>query len=128
MGIIIWLVVGGICGWLASLVMRTDAQQGVILNIVVGILELYAIPASMFDAVVKYPHAFNGSRPGNWATPSLRCGAESIIAIAFADVNSFGRRIVDIVIVNGNIPDNFPAWTITVGNGIFITSRFVYYF
>ena len=38
MGIIIWLVVGGICGWLASLVMRTDAQQGVLLNIVVGII------------------------------------------------------------------------------------------
>ena len=28
MGIIIWLIVGGICGWLASLIMRTDAQQG----------------------------------------------------------------------------------------------------
>lgn len=26
MGIIVWLVVGGICGWLASLLMRTDAQ------------------------------------------------------------------------------------------------------
>ena len=37
-GIIIWLVVGGICGWLASLIMRTDAQQGVLLNIVVGIV------------------------------------------------------------------------------------------
>jgi uncharacterized membrane protein YeaQ/YmgE (transglycosylase-associated protein family) len=36
--IIIWLVVGGICGWLASLIMRTDAQQGIILNIVVGIV------------------------------------------------------------------------------------------
>ena len=38
MGIIIWLVVGGICGWLASLIMRTDAQQGIILNIIVGIV------------------------------------------------------------------------------------------
>ena len=38
MGIIIWLIVGGIVGWLASLVMRTDAQQGIILNIVVGIV------------------------------------------------------------------------------------------
>ena len=37
MGIIIWLVVGGIIGWLASLIMRTDGQQGIILNIVVGI-------------------------------------------------------------------------------------------
>lgn len=38
MGIIIWLVVGGVVGWLASMVMRTDAQQGILLNIVVGIV------------------------------------------------------------------------------------------
>ena len=38
MGIIIWLIVGGIVGWLASLIMRTDAQQGILLNIVVGIV------------------------------------------------------------------------------------------
>jgi uncharacterized membrane protein YeaQ/YmgE (transglycosylase-associated protein family) len=38
MAIIIWLIVGGVCGWLASMIMRTDAQQGVILNIVVGIV------------------------------------------------------------------------------------------
>ncbi|MES2044544.1 MAG: GlsB/YeaQ/YmgE family stress response membrane protein [Pseudomonadota bacterium] len=37
-GLIVWLVVGGVCGWLASMVMRTDGQQGVILNIVVGII------------------------------------------------------------------------------------------
>ena len=37
-GLLIWLVIGGIVGWLASLVMRTDAQQGVLLNIVVGIV------------------------------------------------------------------------------------------
>jgi len=35
---IIWIVVGGIIGWLASIVMRTDAQQGMLLNIVVGIV------------------------------------------------------------------------------------------
>lgn len=35
---ILWLVVGGVVGWLASLIMRTDAQQGLVLNIVVGIV------------------------------------------------------------------------------------------
>lgn len=35
---LIWIVVGGIIGWLASLIMRTDAQQGLLLNIVVGIV------------------------------------------------------------------------------------------
>jgi len=29
---------GGICGWLASPIMRTDAQQRIVLNIVVGIV------------------------------------------------------------------------------------------
>ena len=38
MGIIILLIVGGVCGWLASLIMRTDGQQGIILNVVVGII------------------------------------------------------------------------------------------
>lgn len=38
MGIILWLIVGGIIGWLASIVMRTDAQQGILLNIIVGIV------------------------------------------------------------------------------------------
>ena len=35
---IIIIIVGGILGWLASIVMRTDAQQGILLNIVVGIV------------------------------------------------------------------------------------------
>lgn len=38
LGLIITLIVGGIIGWLASIVMRTDAQQGIILNVVVGIV------------------------------------------------------------------------------------------
>ena len=38
MGFIIWIVVGGVCGWLASIIMRTDAQQGIFLNIIVGIV------------------------------------------------------------------------------------------
>jgi uncharacterized membrane protein YeaQ/YmgE (transglycosylase-associated protein family) len=38
MNLIIWLVVGGLIGWVASLIMKTDAQQGVVLNVVVGIV------------------------------------------------------------------------------------------
>ena len=38
MNLIIWLLVGALVGWLASMVMRTDAQQGAILNIVVGVV------------------------------------------------------------------------------------------
>ncbi|WP_395404792.1 GlsB/YeaQ/YmgE family stress response membrane protein [Pseudoduganella sp. UC29_106] len=38
MNFIIWIVIGGIIGWLASLVMKTDAQQGLFMNVVVGII------------------------------------------------------------------------------------------
>lgn len=38
MNILIWLIIGGVIGWLASLVMRTDGQQGILLNIVVGVV------------------------------------------------------------------------------------------
>lgn len=37
MNIIIWLAIGGLIGWLASVVMRTDDRQGLLLNVVVGI-------------------------------------------------------------------------------------------
>lgn len=38
LGIIAWLIIGGLIGWVASMIMRTDAQQGVFLNVVVGIV------------------------------------------------------------------------------------------
>jgi uncharacterized membrane protein YeaQ/YmgE (transglycosylase-associated protein family) len=38
MNFIIWLVVGGVIGWLASMLMNTNGQQGIVLNVVVGIV------------------------------------------------------------------------------------------
>ncbi len=38
MNIIFMLIIGGVLGWLASMVMRTDGQQGIVLNVVVGLV------------------------------------------------------------------------------------------
>jgi uncharacterized membrane protein YeaQ/YmgE (transglycosylase-associated protein family) len=38
MNLLLWVIFGGIIGWIASLIMRTDAQQGILLNIVVGVV------------------------------------------------------------------------------------------
>lgn len=38
MGILAWIVLGGFAGWIASMIMKTDAEQGIFLNIVVGII------------------------------------------------------------------------------------------
>jgi uncharacterized membrane protein YeaQ/YmgE (transglycosylase-associated protein family) len=36
--LIVWLVIGGLIGWVASMLMRTDGQQGMFLNVVVGVV------------------------------------------------------------------------------------------
>jgi len=38
MGIILWVIFGGLVGWVASLIMKTDAEQGMLLNIIVGVV------------------------------------------------------------------------------------------
>lgn len=38
MGFIVWIIFGGLAGWIASLIMKTDGQQGLFLNIIVGII------------------------------------------------------------------------------------------
>lgn len=56
MTFILWLIVGGIIGWLASIVMRTDAQQGIFLNIIVGIVGAFigGFVLSSFGSVNAY--------------------------------------------------------------------------
>ena len=38
MNLILWLIIGGVVGWLASLILKTDGQQGILMNVVVGIV------------------------------------------------------------------------------------------
>jgi uncharacterized membrane protein YeaQ/YmgE (transglycosylase-associated protein family) len=38
MNLIIQLIIGGVIGWLASIVMKTNAQMGMIANVIVGIV------------------------------------------------------------------------------------------
>ena len=38
MNIILWVILGGVAGWLASIVMKTDLEQGMLMDIVLGII------------------------------------------------------------------------------------------
>lgn len=38
MGILAWIIFGAIAGWIASLIMKTDQQQGIVANVIIGIL------------------------------------------------------------------------------------------
>lgn len=50
MDIILFLVLGGIAGWIASMLMGTDARQGIVLNVVVGVVGAF-IGGMLFNAL-----------------------------------------------------------------------------
>ena len=80
MNFIIWLVVGGVIGWLASIFMKTDGQQGIILNVVVGIMG--AMLAGWFLSPLVGVGTINQS---NFSLPALVVsfvGAVMLLAIA----------------------------------------------
>jgi len=51
MGIILWIIFGALVGWVASIIMKTDAEQGMIANIIVGIVGAFigGFISSMFN-------------------------------------------------------------------------------
>ena len=50
--IIAWLLFGALVGWVASIIMKTNAQQGALLNIIVGIFGSFI--AKTFTWLAKY--------------------------------------------------------------------------
>lgn len=38
MGFVLWIVLGALAGWIASMIMRTDAEQGWVMNVVLGVV------------------------------------------------------------------------------------------
>ncbi|OGE89054.1 MAG: hypothetical protein A3J07_00260 [Candidatus Doudnabacteria bacterium RIFCSPLOWO2_02_FULL_49_13] len=53
MGLILWIVFGALVGWLASIIMSTDAQMGALANIGVGIVG--AILGGWIMSLLGYP-------------------------------------------------------------------------
>ena len=80
---ILWLLMGALIGWLASIVMRTDAQQGALMNIVVGI-----IGAFIGGLLIGYPtinqNAFN-------LTALLVSFVGAVVLLAIVNLATRGR-------------------------------------
>jgi uncharacterized membrane protein YeaQ/YmgE (transglycosylase-associated protein family) len=85
MNFIIWLVVGGLIGWVASMIMRTDGQQGIFLNIIVGIVGAM-LGGWLISPLVGVPTINQGSLSVGALVVSL-LGAVILLAI----VNLFRR-------------------------------------
>lgn len=67
MNIIIWLIVGGIVGWLASIIMKTNAQMGLLANVIVGVV---------------------GALIGGWIATQLNLGGGALVSFILAVVGA----------------------------------------
>lgn len=85
MNFVIWLIVGGILGWVASIFMKTDGQQGMILNVIVGIVG--ALIAGWFLTPLFGITTINQS---NFSLPALFVSLVGAILL-LAVVNLFRR-------------------------------------
>ncbi len=85
---IVWIIVGGIIGWLASLVMRTDAEQGTLLNIIVGI-----VGAFLAGLVLTPLFGVSSINSGNFSLGGLLISLLGAV-ILLAIVNLFRRGTV----------------------------------
>ena len=88
MNFILWIIIGGIIGWLASIIMRTNAQQGLFLNIVVGI-----IGALVAGFLLTPLFGMSTINQNNFSLPSLLVSLLGAI-ILLAIVNLFRRGTV----------------------------------
>ena len=109
MSFIIWIIIGGILGWLASLVMKTDAQQGLLLNIIVGIV---------------------GALLGGWLLAPLfgprRLLMEHLVFAMWAHVTAFG--LLTLLALTNKLGAAIPAWPVVFPYlGYFVLAASRYY-
>ena len=67
MGFILFLIIGGVIGWVASMIMKTNAQMGMIANIIVGII---------------------GASLGGWLAGRLQLGTGPAMGYVFAVIGA----------------------------------------
>lgn len=86
MNFIIWLIVGGLVGWVASMIMGTNARQGIILNVVVGIV------GAFLAGILLTPYfGISTINQNNFSLPALLVSLVGAI-ILLAIVSLFTRR------------------------------------
>ena len=92
MSIIGWLIFGGLVGWMASKLMGTDAQQGLLLNIIVGVVGA-VLGGFLWAILTQDPDPYRFGHMGSWVTAII--GASLLLwMVSFmrspSERNSFG--------------------------------------
>lgn len=87
LSVIGWIVVGGLAGWVASRITKTDAQMGLLLNIVVGVV------GGLLGGFLL--RAFDVNVAGRGLVFSfLTCLLGAVLLLAFAKLVTRGRPVL----------------------------------
>ena len=90
MNFIIWIIVGGIIGWVASIIMRTNSRQGLLLDILVGI-----VGAFVAGIVLTPLFGISTINQNNFSLPALLVsliGSIILLAVVSLFRRSYRRR------------------------------------
>jgi uncharacterized membrane protein YeaQ/YmgE (transglycosylase-associated protein family) len=87
MNFIIWLIVGGLVGWVASIIMKTNAQQGIFLNVIVGI-----VGAFVAGYVISPYFGISTINQNNFSLPALLVSLGGAVILLFVVSLLQGRR------------------------------------
>ncbi len=88
LNLILWIILGGLIGWIASMIMGTDARQGVLLDIIVGIVGAF-LAGLLLTPLFGVPTI----NQGDFSLPGLLISLMGAI-ILLAIVNLFRRGTV----------------------------------
>jgi len=87
MNFIIWLIVGGLVGWVASIIMKTNAQQGIFLNVIVGIV------GALIAGYLLTPYfGISTINQNNFSLPALLVSVAGSVILLFVISLLQGRR------------------------------------
>ena len=88
LNIIVWLIVGGLVGWVASILMHTNAQQGILLNVIVGI-----VGAFIAGYVLSPFLGISTINQNNFSLPALLVSLGGAVILLFVVGLFRGRRV-----------------------------------
>jgi uncharacterized membrane protein YeaQ/YmgE (transglycosylase-associated protein family) len=88
LNIIVWLIVGGLVGWVASILMHTNAQQGILLNVIVGI-----VGAFIAGYVLTPFFGISTINQNNFSLPALLVSLGGAVILLFVVSLLRGRRV-----------------------------------
>jgi uncharacterized membrane protein YeaQ/YmgE (transglycosylase-associated protein family) len=84
--LIVTLIIGGVIGWLASILMKTNAQMGIVANVIVGIIGSFL---GVFVANALGVHA--RTAPATWIVAILGAALLIVILRALGVFNGLAR-------------------------------------